>query len=451
MGKKRVVGGARGAERSDSRRVFVSEVVDGVSAQRVQIVMDEVRSAPREGCEEVGAFVDVSPMHRQEIVFELWKDSLVLKVCGKVGVIVLGTHDVDGRSRQVHPVGTDHEVVIPRRLLPSQAPVRRHASDVEPEVRPVVGLSSADVFRAVNRGCAVEVVIPHGISAESGHILAERPVNDRRGSRRWRHVRPHPGESPGGSAAPEVFNGWVVVERYTVDELFARELRPVGVPDVGVVPREVVSLYIVGNLDKCSDMGCILPGQEKADRLWKLKVPVLRPGLRLVGDRIGELDEGGEREPSINVEAGGRGSALRSNLRDPRGRVTVQLEEPAQRGELGDGCVAGTARQPRLAGKTGNTSRLRDARQDEVPRQRGGNQILPAEGSSNLPSPIPMSLNLERSRKSLLHLPPPIIPNSTVRLPPAIGILRYTPSLLNVTAVTPVQVPQRSPTVRTEK
>jgi hypothetical protein len=77
---------------------------------------------------------------------------------------------------------------------------------------------------AIERERAVQVVVPHGITAEAGNILSETAIDKRSREERRSDIGRDPRDAPGGCAVPEVLQGGVVVEGHAVDELVLAEL-----------------------------------------------------------------------------------------------------------------------------------------------------------------------------------------------------------------------------------
>ena len=64
----------------------------------------------------------------------------------------------------------------------------------------------------------------------------------------------NPGKAPGRSTVPKIFHGGIVVQRDSIHEVLFEELRGIGIPDVGVVPGEMVVLAVISHLHKAADM-----------------------------------------------------------------------------------------------------------------------------------------------------------------------------------------------------
>ena len=78
----------------------------------------------------------------------------------------------------MHSIGSDHQVVITARDLPSHAPIRSDAANVEAEICTGIRLQASNVFRAIDRARKVKMIIPHGVTADAGDILTERPIDN---------------------------------------------------------------------------------------------------------------------------------------------------------------------------------------------------------------------------------------------------------------------------------
>src|SRR5579863_5038287 len=98
------------------------------------------------------------------------------------------------------------------------------------------------------------MIIPHRVSADAADILRQTAVDNRRCVGSWSPVARDPGITPGGSAVPKVFYGWIVVEVDAVNQFFASHLGQIRITNVGVIHAEVVSLGIVSHLQEAADM-----------------------------------------------------------------------------------------------------------------------------------------------------------------------------------------------------
>jgi hypothetical protein len=64
---------------------------------------------------------------------------------------------------------------------------------------------------------------------------------------------------------------------HSVNEFLAGELCAIGVPEIRIVPTEVVSLGVVGNLDEAACVGRDRACQKKTHRLGELEITILCP------------------------------------------------------------------------------------------------------------------------------------------------------------------------------
>src|SRR5580700_4770209 len=104
----------------------------------------------------------------------------------------------------MHSVGAHLVLGRPRQLLPGHPPVRGNTTNIEGRAFSIVGLSSADVFRAVDGSVYIQMVIPHGKSTDAADILRQRTIDNCRCIGAKGNIAGDPRETPGRSAVPEI-------------------------------------------------------------------------------------------------------------------------------------------------------------------------------------------------------------------------------------------------------
>src|SRR5437773_11819545 len=114
----------------------------------------------------------------------------------------------------------------------------------------------------------------------------------------------------------------MVIEGHSINQFLAGELCAIGVPEISVVPTEVVSLGVVGNLDEAAGVRRDRACQKKTHRLGELEIAILRPWLGLMRARVGMLRQRAEREPRIQVESRLVATAARRTTPDPGHRIS---------------------------------------------------------------------------------------------------------------------------------
>src|SRR6202521_3867925 len=99
----------------------------------------------------------------------------------------------------MHSVGADHQVVVLRVLLPGQAPVGGDSADVEGQGRrgrggklPGVWLRSPNVRRTINGPGEIQMIVPHGVPADSSDVFPQCSIDDGAGVWRGRPITAHP-------------------------------------------------------------------------------------------------------------------------------------------------------------------------------------------------------------------------------------------------------------------
>src|SRR5713226_3976045 len=215
--------------------------------------------------------------------------------------------------------------------------------------------------RAVNCRGAIKVVVPHRVAAYSGHIMRESSIHNTCSGGRWNPHWPNPGIPPGRRAVPDVFDGRIVVEGQPVDPGFAMKKSASGVPNVSVVPSEMVTLRVIGGLNEPARMGGKGSGEEKGNILRKAKIPVLRAGLAFIEPGVGNFNPGREWKVSQQVQSGllpvGRGTDRGQACLPCAQRVSVQLEFPAFISQFWGIDMATVAGVASLACKTRHSAR----------------------------------------------------------------------------------------------
>src|SRR5580704_8598430 len=98
------------------------------------------------------------------------------------------------------------------------------------------------------------MVVPHGVPADSRNVLPQCSIDDRAGVRRGRPIAAYPGKTPYRSAVPEVLHGGIVVQGDAEREVLLEQLCGISVPDVGVIPGEMVALAGISHLHEAADM-----------------------------------------------------------------------------------------------------------------------------------------------------------------------------------------------------
>ena len=130
------------------------------------------------------------------------------------------------------------------------------------------------MLRAIHRRVQVQVVIPHGVAADTRDILPQ--TRDDWGSRgSGRPVIGDPRVTPRRRGVPQVLDRWTVVGVQSEHQFLATQRGLVRVPDVCIVDAEMVILYVVSDLNETANMGCPGAGQEQGDVLRKFNAAVL--------------------------------------------------------------------------------------------------------------------------------------------------------------------------------
>src|ERR1700736_3731289 len=137
------------------------------------------RNAPgaQQSCSQRRIFANVTSAEGYDIIPEFWNGVIELEVKSPVCIAVGGTADGDcSRSAfHMHPVGTDFQTVIGGGSLPGQPPIGSNTPDVHwkrcPGTATGIRLRSANVLGTINRSSYIEMLVPHAINSEPGHVL----------------------------------------------------------------------------------------------------------------------------------------------------------------------------------------------------------------------------------------------------------------------------------------
>ena len=83
----------------------------------------------------------------------------------------------------MNAVGTDFQVVVLRVLLPGEAPVGSNATNVNAQeasavVHSGIWLRSADVRGTIDGSGNIQVVVPHGVPADSRNVFRQSSIDD---------------------------------------------------------------------------------------------------------------------------------------------------------------------------------------------------------------------------------------------------------------------------------
>src|SRR5213593_1203420 len=124
------------------------------------------------------------------------------------------------------------------------------------------------------------MLIPHCVGSQSRHILSQRALDKRSSSGARRHITGDERKTPGGSAVPKIFYGWVVVQCNAVYQFFAGQLRLIAVAYISVVHAEVVVLRTVSHLQEAAYMRGPCACDEQRNVLREFEIPVLGTWLR---------------------------------------------------------------------------------------------------------------------------------------------------------------------------
>src|SRR6476646_2993593 len=230
---------------------------------------------------------NVSSPNRQHIILPLRNGAIVLEVHCPIGEAVLKRGDCIRRALDVHVISADVKIVVCARRFIRKPPVRSHAANIESKIRSGIRLRSSDVLGTIERAGKIQVIVPHGVAAETGHVLPQRSIDYGCSRWRWSNVAGGERKTPGRRAVPQVLNRWIVVERDPIGELLAEQTPSVGSrTDVSIVPTEVIGLRIVCDLNEAAYVTS--PGARKkyGGGLRELEVAVL--SIRLLRFRRAE-------------------------------------------------------------------------------------------------------------------------------------------------------------------
>src|SRR5580700_6293616 len=207
---------ARDRARGKERRVRCSGCVEKAACTR-KMCAEMILDVPLHSVEMVarlnGAHViergyqrrvlaNVGAPERQNVILEFWDSSIILKVDGPVRIAIGRASDGVGETLQVDAVRADFKVVVGRGSLPSHAPVRSNAANIEHIIRPLVWLRLADMLGTINCSHQIQMIVPHRISTEPCDILGQTTVDNCGRGGRWSKIIRYEGVSPRGSAIP---------------------------------------------------------------------------------------------------------------------------------------------------------------------------------------------------------------------------------------------------------
>src|SRR5438105_9276746 len=146
-----------------------------------------------------------------EVEHVLADDSVPLKVSRIVGVAVFEASNSARRRFCVYAEGPDLKVVFDAVLLPCYPPIRRDSAYVDAKVLAVCGLARAEVRRAIDGPDHVQMLVPHGIAADSSDILPQA-LDEWRGRWTRRYVTGDEWEAPCRRIVPQIFDRGIVVQ-----------------------------------------------------------------------------------------------------------------------------------------------------------------------------------------------------------------------------------------------
>src|SRR6266851_9984669 len=144
----------------------------------VQAVANLCGAASSEGRPQRRILPNVSPAESQNVIFELWNGTVILKVERPIRIVVRGTGDSVRGTFHVDSIGAEFQTVILRDGLPRNTPIGSQSTNIEGESCPGVGLSSAKMLGTVDRASYIQMFVPHTVSAETCHILGQRTVDN---------------------------------------------------------------------------------------------------------------------------------------------------------------------------------------------------------------------------------------------------------------------------------
>src|SRR5713101_887347 len=215
------------------------------------------------------------------------------------------------------------------------------------------------MFGAIYGTCKVEMIVPHGVAADTGNILRKPSINHRASRWPWGNVAGDKWESPRRRAVPQVLNGGIVVHCQSVGELLAEQLAVCpGRPNVSVVPAEMVGLCVIRHLHEAAHATSPGAGEKQRNRLRKFEVAVLRGQLWSLRRRERGIEYHRERKSFQKMQAGIVAVLVLANLGLGGKRVAFEFELSAKCIQLGGRVVAERASQSRLPRIAGNGHRL---------------------------------------------------------------------------------------------
>src|SRR5690242_9187263 len=142
---------------------------------------------------------------------------------------------------------------------------------------------------AVQGRIEIKVIVVHGVSTETSHVLPEITVDDRRSIWRRSKVVCDPGEAPSRSAVPQVLYRRIVIQVQAVNEFLPVKLLQPRVAYVGIVHAEVVILGVIGDLNETSDVLRPRTRKEQRNVLRKLECAILGGRYRLFRLSVGSF------------------------------------------------------------------------------------------------------------------------------------------------------------------
>ena len=196
----------------------------------------------------------------------------------------------------------------------------------------------------------IQLVVEPRIGTDPQHVLRQRAIDERRGSRGRRQRAGGIGKAPGRGCIPCVLDSRRIVDCQPISGICAEQLAGVDQSQVKIVPVELAGHAIIGDLDEAAEMRAQTPRHEQAG-LIQCEIVV---GPKILRRWVLVLT--GMRERS-------HGHRCQRNARLGSQGVTTQLELAPKRRELRAKTADMTSRA-RLAGlisKGGHgIGRLRD-------------------------------------------------------------------------------------------
>src|SRR6266568_8037147 len=187
------------------------------------------------------------------------------------------------------------------------------------------------MFGAIYGTCKVEMIVPHGVAADTGNILRKPSINHRASRWPWSNVAGDKWESPRRRAVPQVLNRRIVVHCQSVGELLAEQLAVCpGRPNVSVVPAEMVGLCVIRHLHEAAHVTSPSAGKKQRNRLREFEVAVLCGWLRSL--RRGErgIEYHRERERLQQAQTGIVAVLIRAHFRLGSEGIAFQFEFSAE-------------------------------------------------------------------------------------------------------------------------